>query len=124
MSWTSWDADKIVNTVDKQGVKALTEAAEAIGAISDQQVPLDEGTLLTSKTIKMAPFGVEPDRRQVSISYGGGVNTGFQRVPYAVRWHEETANFQHGRKSNYLRDPVNQNGTELLLKSLRKNIKL
>ena len=28
-------------------------------------------------------------------------------TPYAVRWHEEPANFQRGRKNKYLEDPCN-----------------
>lgn len=118
MSWTKWHGDSL----DKQTIgaieTALLQTAEAIGALSDQQVPHDEGMLQASKFIKVNPS----DRSEVSISYGGGVGTGFPRVPYAVRWHENQANFQKGRKWKYLRDPVFNQGQSIMIDKLRRNL--
>lgn len=94
----------------------VMEATEAIGAISDQQVPHDEGYLMRSKTLKANPR----NKLEVAISYGGGSGTGYPRVPYAVKWHENDANFQKGRKSNYLRDPVFNQGQNILANALQK----
>ena len=69
----------------------LIEAGEVLLEESRQQVPLDSGELMESGT-------VESDGESVSVSYN---------TPYAIRWHEEQANFQHGRKNKYLEDPAN-----------------
>ena len=52
----------------------------------------------------MAP---EPEPAGV-ICFGGGLGTGHPIVPYAIRWHENSANFQKGRKRFYLKDPYNR----------------
>ena len=116
MSWKSFHGRRLIQRTEDAMADGVMNATEAIGAISDQQVPHDEGTLQGSKSIKANPR----KRMQVAISYGGGAGTGFPRVPYAVKWHENDANFQKGRKSNYLRDPVFQNGPSILRNHLQQ----
>ena len=116
MSWKSFHGRRLIQRTEDAMADGVMNATEAIGAISDQQVPHDEGTLQGSKSIKANPR----NRMQVAISYGGGAGTGFPRVPYAVKWHENDANFQKGRKSNYLRDPVFQNGPSILRNHLQQ----
>lgn len=111
MAWKFWRGDELIARTEQANNRAIKTTLEAIGEKSDQQVPLDEGTLLRSKFIKVETgSGV--------ISYGGGSGTGHPRVPYAVRWHEKEANFQHNRKKRYLADPVNEHGSRLYRKSL------
>ena len=116
MSWTTWNGQRLIQRTDEVMAQGVNNAVEAIGSISDQQVPHDEGILQGSKAIRSNPR----NKLQVSISYGGGAGTGFPRVPYAVRWHENSASFQKGRKSNYLRDPVFVNGPAILRRSLQQ----
>ena len=116
MSWKSFHGQRLIGRTESAMADAVENATEAIGAISDQQVPHDEGVLQGSKTIKANPR----NKLEVAISYGGGAGTGFPRVPYAVRWHENDANFQKGRKSNYLRDPVFQQGPAILRRHLNQ----
>ena len=116
MSWKAFHGRRLIQRTEDALADGVMNATEAIGAISDQQVPHDEGTLQGSKSIKANPR----NRMQVAISYGGGAGTGFPRVPYAVKWHENDANFQKGRKSNYLRDPVFQNGPSILRNHLQQ----
>ena len=114
MGWTRFRGQELIQRTESAMATGLMNAVEAIGAISDQQVPHDEGVLQGSKTIKANPR----DKLDVAISYGGGSGTGHPRVPYAVKWHETPANFQKGRKSNYLRDPVFQQGPAILRRHL------
>lgn len=116
MSWTKWNGEQLKKLTRHAVGEAVYSAAEAIGAQSDQEVPLDEDTLQTSKTILKDPA----DETITHIGYGGGGASGIPVVPYAVKWHETPANFQKGRKHNYLRDPVNQVGPRELIKNLKK----
>jgi hypothetical protein len=119
MSWTKWNGNVLIRMTNHAINKSLLETAEAIGAIADQQVPHDEGMLQQSKTIKVNPA----DLSEVSISYGGGTGTGFPRIPYAVKWHETQANFQKNRKWKYLRDPVFNNGSAIMMDKMRRNLR-
>lgn len=116
MSWTKWYGDRLERQTEKAMSEALVKAGEATLGISNQQVPLDEGTLQESGIVKVNPN----NRLDVVISYGGGPGTGFPRIPYAKKWHETPANFQHGRKHNYLRDPVNTFTPGALKKEMQK----
>ena len=116
MSWTKWSGKAVEQTFTKACSDAVLKAAEATGAISDQQVPHDEGFLQSSKYI-----GRDPNNSLVvHIGYGGGGVTGFPIVPYAIKWHENPANFQKGRKHNYLRDPMKINYPKYLKQTLNQ----
>lgn len=116
MGWKQWRGDRLKRRTHTNIAAAMFRAGQAILGVANQQVPLDEGTLQSTGIVKVDPSN---DHR-VIISYGGGAGTGFARVPYAIKWHETEANFQHGRKSNYLRDPVQQDGPGMIKKELKK----
>lgn len=115
MSWKTFNGKKVERSFRSACSEALMNAVEATGMASDQQVPHDEGTLQGTKTIMRDP----DDELNISIGYGGGGASGFPIVPYAIKWHEVPANFQKGRKHNYLRDPVKT----VLLRVLKGNLK-
>ena len=101
MGWRNWRGEAVTRMVKEALNKAKIDTAEIILTESKKEVPLDEGVLERSGTVVKR-------RNNVFISYGGGHGTGFPIVPYAIRWHETQANFQHGRKWKYLRDPFNR----------------
>lgn len=117
-AWRNWRGDELINQVNEAGKKSVNETLETVGAISDGQIPLDEGPLKSSKTIKIE----FKKNTKGSLSYGGGKGTGKPKIPYALKWHQKQANFQHGRKRFYLRDPFNKFAPNLLNASLRRNI--
>lgn len=119
MSWKNWRGKELRGLAEQKASEALYKAAQATGAVSDQLIPLDEGTLLNSKFIKVNP----QNKLEVVISYGGGQGTGYPRVPYAVKWHEFSADFQHGRQKNYLRQPIKNFAPQAVRKELVKALK-
>lgn len=116
--WRNWQGDELIRRVNEACLSAIYETCEGVGAVADSQVPLNEGPLKASKTIKTEmrknPMG--------SISYGGGKGTGKPKIPYALKWHQQQANFQHGRKRFYLRDPFNKFAPDLIKTSLREKL--
>lgn len=119
MSWTKWNGKSLKAKMLASVSEAVYDTAEQVGAQSDQEVPHDEGTLMQTKTIMVDPS----NPTHVHIGYGGGSVSGFPIVPYAVKWHETPANFQKGRKHNYLRDPLNQVAPRALMNNLKKVIR-
>jgi hypothetical protein len=113
--WTSWRGSGIVDQMKSAAYKAVEKTANIVLEASKTQVPFDEGILSKTGVVIMAankaPQGV--------ICYGGGPGTGRPKIPYAIRWHEHQANFQHGRKRFYLRDPFNK----LALRTLKDALK-
>jgi hypothetical protein len=104
-SWRTWRGEEIENILNGICEQAITETLNSVGNTTDSIIPLDEGPLMNSryeetKSSKSKSEGV--------LSYGGGSGTGKPKLPYAIRWHENNANFQHGRQSNYLRGPFNR----------------
>lgn len=100
MAWKNFNINEAQKALNAAHERAVSKTMDVIGEAARQQIPLDEGTLANTlhKEIRDG-VGI--------ISFGGGEGTGLPRVPYAIRWHEESANFQRGRKSQYLRDPFN-----------------
>ncbi|MEG1515153.1 MAG: hypothetical protein RSD95_09740 [Clostridia bacterium] len=88
MKWDGRLARAIVRAGGENGVR---QAAQFLGAESQKQVPLDTGALLRS-------MAVDSSGLEATVSYD---------TPYAVRWHEQRADFQRGRKNKYLEDPAN-----------------
>ena len=87
----TWNGAKIAASVSGKCEQAVRAVARYILDESRKQVPIDTGALSRSGA-------VDSDGTIAVISYD---------TPYAVRWHEEQANFQRGRKNKYLEDPVN-----------------
>jgi len=118
MSWTSWRGKELSRRVESLISEANKKTADAIHAQANQEVPHDEGTLQESGIVLQDPN----DKKVWWIGYGGGGASGFPVVPYALKWHEVPANFQKGRKHNYLRDPANQRGVSVIIPNLKKEM--
>jgi hypothetical protein len=107
VKFRSWYGAEILEKMVKAALKAEYYASNAVLTQAKQEVPLDEGPLKNSGIVIYKWQGINP----VScITFGGGKGTGIPKIPYAVRWHENSANFQRGRKRFYLRDPFNRLG--------------
>lgn len=102
--WKNWRGPEVKKIVNDGTRRAVLMTGEIVLAAGKQEAPHREGTLERSGTVKMAP-GRKPEG---CVSFGGGKGTGHPKVPYARRWHENSANFQKGRKRFYLRDPFNR----------------
>lgn len=100
--WKNKRFNELKKRVRQSAERGLWNAAQSIKSDVLQEVPHDEGTLSASVGVFRNPS----DKMEVVISAGGGNGTGLPAVPYAIRWHENPANFQKGRKHNYVRDPV------------------
>lgn len=104
-----WDDKKSRDLLARSTPRGLYAAGQVVARDSGQQVPLDTGDLLRSQAVTV-------DGQSVTISYD---------TPYAIRWHEENANFQRGRKRKYLEDPINDSDTQKrALAALAQNLRL
>lgn len=88
VEWNDTQVRAVVRGASEAGVRAC---ANLLLDEARKQVPLDTGALSRSGTVSSSG-------NQATVSFD---------TPYAVRWHEEQANFQRGRKNKYLEDPVN-----------------
>lgn len=116
--WKSWHGMALIGHVKSGGREAVRKTAYVVLEAAQQQVPLDESPLMKSGMVVMAPG----DQIGAVVSFGGGSGTGHPIIPYAIRWHENNANFQRGRKRFYLRDPVNQLGPRTYLQALKQEL--
>jgi len=97
------------DALQKAGRRGIQAALDCLARESKKQVPLDEGPLKDSCMVS-----VEPDGSEGVVSYD---------TAYAVRWHEQDANFQRGRKKKYLEDPANDGGVQAeMLRILQSEI--
>lgn len=120
MNWTSWNGPRITRNVLEACTRAVDKTGHVILTASQSQVPIDEKTLLGSGIVILKNESGVPI---AIVSYGGGAGTGHPKVPYAIRWHEEQANFQHGRKWKYLKDPYNRLAGPALLRNLEQELR-
>ena len=118
MSWTKWHGPQAELKIRLASRATVRSVAHAILEQAKTEVPHDEGTLQRSGIVKM-----HPEAPEAVVSFGGGTGTGHPRIPYAVRWHENSANFQKGRKRFYLRDPLNRLGPKLMREEMKKAAK-
>lgn len=102
--WRNWRGDELVRLINRAAIQSVKDTGEQIIEASKREVPLDEGTLEHTGIVVMAPGDIPSG----CATFGGGAGTGFPIIPYALRWHQVSANFQHGRKRFYLRDPFNR----------------
>ena len=114
MGWKNWRGTELIAKIAAANRKAVSDTCYVVLEAANQEVPHDEGTLMRSGMVIMAPNS-EPAG---VICFGGGLGTGLPIVPYAIRWHENSANFQKGRKRFYLKDPYNQLAAPTLKKAL------
>lgn len=113
--WTSWNISALNRRVDNAIEKGIEDTLSAIHGQVLQEIPHDTGYL--SQSVFLKAEGLNG-----MISAGGGTGTGFPRVPYAIKWHEVPANFQKGRKNNYVRDPLNQVGARTLKANIERRL--
>ena len=104
MGWKNWRGRELNKKVRDAVSDGMVAGGEAIAGVVLQQVPHDTGAL--SKTVQVLQN--PNDKTEVVLTAGGGPGTGFPLIPYALRWHENPARFQKGRKHNYIRDPIKQ----------------
>ena len=98
----------LIKSVTQSGSrKATWSALDYLAARSKEQVPLDTGALKASCVVD-----VNGDGSQGTVSYD---------TPYAVRWHENDANFQRGRKKKYLEDPLNDSSVQAKMMELAQS---
>jgi len=116
--WKNWRGPEIIKKINEATIKSIKNTGNIILKECKKEVAHDEGILEKTGIVIMAPGNIP----QGIISFGGGSGTGFPIIPYAVRWHEEQANFQHGRKWHYVRDPVLRLGSNTLKDQLRKEL--
>jgi hypothetical protein len=117
MSWKNWRGDELLRKLDDAAKQAVRNTCEVVLEAAKQEVPHDEGTLERSGRVIMAP-----EEPAGVICFGGGEGTGHPIVSYAVRWHENNARFQKGRKRFYLRDPYNRLAAPTLKKALEMEL--
>ena len=86
-----WDASRALAIAQSGGEAGIRACANLLLDEARKQVPLETGALMRSGT-------VDANGLQATVSFD---------TPYAVRWHEQRANFQRGRKNKYLEDPCN-----------------
>lgn len=104
-----WDGEKAQKALANATPRGLYEAAQVVARDSGQQVPLDTGDLLRSQAVTV-------EGQEAAISYD---------TPYAIRWHEQDANFQRGRKKKYLEDPINDKDTQQrAFEALARNVRI
>ena|SRR3990172_7422918 len=101
MIWdtSSFDAglSKLAKLSTEATIKAVRNVAEDILRRSQQEVPLDKGTLQNSGH-------TEHQGEESLVGYGGKAQA------YAAYLHEHPGfRFQHGRKGKYLEDPIKKN---------------
>lgn len=116
--WTKWNGPQAELKMRLASRAAVRDVAHAILEQAKTEVPHDEGTLERSGLVKVNPEGSP----EAVISFGGGRGTGHPRIPYAVRWHENNARFQKGRKRFYLRDPLIRDGPKLMREAIKKEV--
>ena len=105
----TWDGSKVLNEVSKKAERAVRAAANYVLDESRKQVPIDTGAL----------------SRSGAVSSEGNIAAVSYDTPYAIRWHEQQANFQRGRKNKYLEDPINDGAVRVkIMNYLQKEMKM
>lgn len=94
MAEMRWYGDQAARAAKAAAQAGLRKAAEYIRSESQQQAPIDEGTLRGSATVQ------DVDADTVSVGY---------YTPYAAKQHEELG-YRHpkGGKAKYLEDPLRE----------------
>src|SRR5690348_10580194 len=108
-----WRGDEIKQELRSSAIKGLSNAAEFLLGQSNQNIPIDEGTLKNSGNTS-----VDTDNLEASVSYD---------TPYAVRQHEDlTLNHKNGRTAKYLENAYKDNINRIrdyLADAIREGVK-
>ena len=118
MGWTRWNGAQAQSLAQAAQFAAVEKTGYVVLTASQEEVPLDEGELERSGMVLL-----HSSRPEAAVVYGGGEGTGQRKLPYAIRWHEEDADFQHGRKKAYLRDPFNKLAKKTLDKAMKEEVR-
>lgn len=116
--WKNWKGPQLQKLVRGASYEAVRKTCYVVLEAARQEVPHDEGTLMLSGMVLMAP----DESPQGLICFGGGPGTGHPIIPYAIRWHENSARFQKGRKRFYLKDPYDRLASSTLQKALQMEL--
>ncbi len=116
MSWKNWNGSKVIKEFRNECSDAMFKAGQTMKTQVLQEIPHDEGTLQDTVVSMLDPA----NNLTVVVGAGGGGASGMPEVPYAVKWHENEANFQKGRKSQYIRDPLKQ----VMPKAIKRELEL
>lgn len=114
--WKNWNGKQVIKDHRKGCSDALYLAGQRMANQVLQEIPHDEGSLQDTVMVKLDPA----NDLTVVIAAGGGGASGMPEIPYAIKWHENDANFQKGRKSQYIRDPLKQVMPKALREELQK----
>jgi hypothetical protein len=101
--WKQWNGPTVAKKVLEASRNAVWLAGNMILHEAVAEVPLDKSPLMNSGMVLL-----HQSEAEACICFGGGPGTGKPIIPYAIRWHENNANFQRGRKMRYLIDPANR----------------
>lgn len=116
MSWKNWNGKQVIKQFRAECSDAMLKAGQRMEVQVLQEIPHDEGGLQDTVLTMLDPS----DNLTVVVAAGGGGASGMPEVPYAVKWHENDANFQKGRKSQYIRDPLKQVMPKAINEELKK----
>lgn len=116
--WIKWNGDIVKEKVVEANLKAVNFTANKVLAAAKSEAPLDEGTLSASGMVVTRKL----KSPVAAVCFGGGRGTGLPRIPYAIRWHETQANFQHGRKWKYLKDPYNRLASSTFTEAIKREM--
>lgn len=114
--WKNWNGSEVIDKFRATCSGAMLDAGGEMKTEVLQQIPHDEGQLQDTVIHMLDPA----DNLTVIVAAGGGGASGMPEVPYAVKWHETVANFQKGRKSQYVRDPLKQTMPKAIKRQLKK----
>lgn len=116
MSWKNWNGNQVIKQFRAECSDAMLKAGERMKTQVLQEIPHDEGTLQDTVVAIKDPA----NDLTVVVAAGGGGASGMPEVPYAIKWHENEANFQKGRKSQYIRDPLKKVMPKAIIEELQK----
>lgn len=116
MSWKNWNGKQVIKQFRAECSDAMARAGQTMKTQVLQEIPHDEGVLQDTVVSMIDPA----NDLTVVVAAGGGGVSGMPEVPYAVKWHEVEANFQKGRKSQYIRDPLKQVMPRAIKEELQK----
>ena len=91
-----WNGRQIDQVVTRALAAGLYEAAEMVGEESDRTAPIEEGTLIRSRSVT-----IDEANAVAAIAYD---------TPYAARQHEDlTLNHDAGRRAKFLEQSLRVN---------------
>lgn len=103
-AWKEWNGRDVIKKFRSECSDAMYKAGQTMKTQVVKEIPLDEGTQQDTVISMIDPS----DELTVVVAAGGGGASGMPQLPYTVKQHETEMNYQHGRKSQFIRDPLKQ----------------